>query len=95
MKVSISDLQELSQRLLLHIEQSGHEFVEIPVDYYWDVSEDSRYNPLKEPKNLNLGQIEDDWSELQKIIQGKNEPIGYALVWLAAILRAIGEEVVS
>ena len=95
MRLNTSDLRVLSDRLLSHLEQNGHSVVEVSIDYYWNIPEEQRYNPAEEPTELDIGQLEDDWLELQKIAQGENEPIGYALVWLAAILQAIGETQVS
>jgi hypothetical protein len=42
-----------------------------------------------------LGQLSDDWGELKRITDGDAEPIGYALVWLAAIRRRVGEKAVG
>ncbi|MCP4347870.1 MAG: hypothetical protein GY795_20395 [Desulfobacterales bacterium] len=54
------------------------------------------YDPCNEPNpsDCTLGQLSDDWSNLQKILNSENEPTGYALVWLASIMRTVGEEVV-
>jgi hypothetical protein len=69
----------------------GYNEIEIPVDYYWNVPQGVRYDPHKEPQNLDLGQLTDDWQELQKVLQGDREPFAFDLVWMSTILRAIGE----
>lgn len=84
-------LDPISAQLFSQLEQRELGWVEIPFDYYWDISKDERYEPYEKPKHFDLGQLSDDWGELQKISQGENEPITYALVWLSSILRAIGE----
>ena len=93
MKVSVSELRNMSERLFDHLESGGNSQLEIPQDYYWYVPTKERYQPYVEPKGLTLGQLSDDWAELQKIIRGESEPIDYALVWLSTILRVIGEKV--
>lgn len=95
MRVNISDLRRVSEKLFSHLEQNGHSSVEISADYYWIIPEERRYDPYNEPTDFSLGQLTDDWSRLQKIAEEENEPIGYALVWLASILQAIGEDIVS
>jgi hypothetical protein len=95
MQVKISDLRALIEQLLSHLEENGHSCVELSGDYYWDIPREYRYDPHKEPKDLNLGQLTDDWTELLKISEGKSEPLGYALVWLSSILRVVGEEIVD
>ena len=95
MRVNISDLRTVSEKLFSHFEQNGHSSVEIPNDYYWIIPEVRRYDPVNEPADFSLGQLTEDWSRLQKIAEGENDPIGYGLVWLASILQAIGENNVS
>lgn len=93
MRINVSELRAISAQLFSHLEESGRDSVEIPSDYYWDISKENRYNPYEEPTNFDLGQLTDDWAELQKIALGEKEPIGYALVWFSTVLRAVGEDV--
>lgn len=92
MQIATSELRQAVTRLLDHLDCAGQAVLTLDKDYYWSVPPDQRYDPHKRPTELTLGQLSDDWSELKKIITGQSEPIGYALVWLSAILRAIGEE---
>jgi hypothetical protein len=95
MKINVSDLRSLVNQVLSHIENEGHDSVEVTVDYYWDIPKNLRYDAYQKPEDLTIGQLTDDWMELQKIVRGENDPIGYSLVWLSSILRAIGEETVK
>lgn len=94
MNIDVSQLRAVTEKLLAHVE-SKRTSVEIDVDYYWDIPKDARYDPAVEPKELTLGQLSDDWDELGRIAGGQAEPLGYALVWLAAVMRAVGETVVE
>jgi hypothetical protein len=91
MKVKTADLRRAADVLWDHLEDTGHSEIEIDVDYYWDVPEGQRYDPYTEPVRLDLGQLSDDWKELTNVLERSSEPVNYALVWLAAILRRIGE----
>ena len=95
MQISAGDLRHVVNKLLDHLEDTGHDVLVINKDYYWVISAIQRYDPYKEPTDFTLGQLSDDWSELEKTIRGECAPVGYALVWLSAILRAIGEENVA
>lgn len=95
MHVSLEQLQNVSDRLFSHLRAQGIKSVEIAQDYYWDIPKPERYDPYHQPTNLNLGQLTDDWDELLKIVGCQKEPVGYALVWLASVLRAVGEHVVG
>lgn len=95
MLVKLSDLRTLSNLILTHLEQKGLKSIELTDDYYWDLPKEKLYDPYQDPCDFEMGQLSDDWSDLLKILEGKNEPIGYGLVWLSSILRAIGEQVVD
>ncbi len=94
MIINISDLRKITNLLLTRLEEEGHTSVEISQDYYWDIAKEKRFNPYEEPKELTLGQLTDDWNEINNILKKQNPPISYALVWVAAILRVIGEETI-
>lgn len=91
MKVSTNELHRATALLLRHLEHSGQKEFEISEDYYWNISPAARYDPYNEPKEITVGQLSDDWSEVKHILEGQREPLGYALVWLAAVLRRVGE----
>lgn len=95
MHIAIADVRRTCELLLSHLEQSGRGSVELINDFYWNVPQEQRYLPYEEPKALDVGQLSDDWAELQAILGGQREPLGYALVWLSSILRAIGEETIA
>lgn len=95
MEIKVSDLWKISERLFRHLEEAGISSVEINADYYWNISADQVYDPYKEPDQLDMGQLSDDWSDLEKILSNEMEPISYNMVDLSAILRAIGEKLVT
>jgi hypothetical protein len=95
MHVPVAELRKACELLLTHLEQSGAGSVELTSDFYWNVPPDQRYQPYEEPASLDLGQLTHDWAEVQAIVRGEKEPLGYALVWLSSILRAVGEKTVG
>lgn len=94
MEIKLSELRQLSEKLFAHLEENGFSTIEITSDFYWNIPEETRYDRYEEPKEFTMGQLSDDWNELQKILRGDRESLGYALVWYSAILKAIGEKVV-
>jgi len=95
MHITIADLRQIADLLLAHLEQSGRDTVEIDKDYYWSVLPERRYDPYNQPVEFSMGQLTDDWAELQAMLKGQKQPLGYGLVWLAAIMQAVGEECVE
>jgi hypothetical protein len=94
MKIPISELRRINLQLLDHLENCGHSLIEVDVDFYWTIKKEELYDPYKKPEALGLGQLYDEYEFLKNIIEGKSEPTAYALVWLSAVLRYIGEKIV-
>jgi len=92
MKVSVAELRAIADCLFAHLEETGRLEIEIIEDYYWMISQEEVYDPGKDPADITVGQLTDDWSELRAILEGERPPIGHGLVWLAAILRIVGEK---
>jgi len=95
MKVSTEAMQRAALMLLRHLDESGQKEFEIAEDFYWDVPADKRYDPYSEPTQLTVGQLSDDWTEIERITSGEREPLAYALVWLSSVLRRVGEKAVG
>ncbi len=70
MQVSTSDLRALTEQLISHLEKKGYHSIEVSSDYYWNIAQESRYDPYQEPLELDLGQLTDDWAELQNTYSG-------------------------
>lgn len=95
MNLSLVDLRTLTQKLLDYLEEQGHESLDLPQEYYWHIPKEAKYDQPVAPasEDLSLGQLSFDWENLRSLLEGKNDPVGYDLVWLAAILRALGETI--
>lgn len=94
MNIDVSELRIIIGKLFSHLENNGFDSVEITEDYYWNIPEEQKYNVLKNPSELDVGQLTDDWEFLRKIGEDDDHTIAYAFVWLGKILQAIGEKVV-
>lgn len=96
MNVKVSELREIADRLFTHLEETERREFEIFEDYYWDISKEDLYDPMKDPnpEDFGVGQLSHDWERLSGILAGNDPPLGYALVWLSAILKIVGEKTV-
>lgn len=91
MQIELKELHLVCEKLLLYLEAQGVEQLHLPVDYYWNIPKKEVYDPYKKPSTLDIGQLTDDWQELRKMLTSEDQPLAYHFVWLAAILRALGE----
>lgn len=92
MRVTTSELRKALEVLLGHLESTSQSEFEVQEDFYWAVPAKACYDAYEQPTELTIGQLSDDWSHLQAIGEGKEEPLGYALVWASSVIRAIGEK---
>jgi hypothetical protein len=96
MRLELAKLREAAELLFDHLKEQGYDVVEVPQDYYWDVIAPERYDPYNKPvTELGLGQLTDDWQEIEKVLRKENDPLGSDLVRLSALLRAVGEQVLG
>jgi hypothetical protein len=91
MLVDVKTLEKAMLAIFDHLKKQGISSVNFDSDFYWDIEKEQRYEPYQDPSGMNLGQLSDDWTEIQKIASGEKEPIGYALVWIASLYRYVGE----
>jgi hypothetical protein len=90
MKIQVDTVRQAVNLLLdLVIEMQGNS-VEIPNDFYWFIPSDCLHETVK-PERLTLGSLKDDWQEIEKVVEDPDDSVEYALVWCAAILRALGD----
>lgn len=94
MKIDTKTLRLACNRLFDHLEELGIVSIDIGEDYYWNISEECLYTMASQPKDFTVGQLTDDWLEIRAIADGERDAVSFGFVWLAAILRAIGEKVV-
>lgn len=94
MRVTTTELRVATLALLDHLEATGQTEFEIDEDYYWSVPQTLAYDPTETPASgeLTLGQLSHDRDEVLALVDGSKPPFSYALVWLSAILRRVGEQ---
>ncbi len=93
MEIRVADLKRLTNDLLERLERGGVTRVELSADYYWDVPFKLRYDRYDEPTEHEMGQLSEDLTFINEILDGTRPPVNFALVWVASLLRYIGETV--
>ena len=94
--IDIPRLKVITIALLDHLTEIEGDTVDLSGDYYWRITDDVWQDVLQdpEPDSFVIGQLSDDWDTLKKMTADEDDILTYGLVWLSAILRAIGESVV-
>ncbi len=93
MRVDVPSLRLAANTLFDHLDEIGVESVSLDGDFYWQIDEKELYDPTRKPTAFTLGQLSSDRDEIANIVAGK-PVISYKFVWLASLLRAVGETIV-
>ena len=92
--VPVSLLRATAQSLLDHLEEVQGDTVSLTHDFFWAIPQEQLYDPYVSPSDLTLGQLTESIANLQRIADDTDLEVSYALVWLADVLRAVGQSVV-
>ncbi len=95
MIIKVSQLRHVTIRLFDHLEEQGVTSIDISQDHYWNITSGQKYDSYSDPSEFTIGQLTHDWQELMKLLKSESEPLTYNFVWLAAILRAAGENLIT
>ncbi|GLY12520.1 hypothetical protein [Bacillus badius] len=87
MDINAEHLIKLCQLLMESIQKSGLEQVPLDSDYYWAVSDDDIENLDKEVPELVVGSLYDDWTSLQKVMEGASPLTSIDIERVAAVLN--------
>ncbi|MFJ5634352.1 hypothetical protein ACIQF5_17130 [Streptomyces goshikiensis] len=92
-EITLDGLRRAFEVALQHIEVSVGETVALERDYFWSVPGDELYDVLNEPRTITIGQLSESWQHLEDLLAEPDRVVGHHLVWLADVLRAIGQDV--
>ncbi|MFI9227728.1 hypothetical protein [Streptomyces rimosus] len=62
---------------------------------FWSIPSNEAYEAYSEPQELTIGMISESWDRLEDMLSDPDRVVGYGFVWLAEVLRAIGDETTS
>ncbi len=94
LKITLEEVRQIALLLLKHVEETAGATVELDKDMFWSVPSPELYDVYATPE-LTVGQLSESWASLQAMDSGEGPSVSYGLVWLADVLRAIGQELVA
>lgn len=95
LQIPLDQLRHAFELALRQVEASAGNAVTLERDYFWSVPGDELYDVLSEPSALTIGQLSESWQHLEALLADEGRAVGYHLVWLADVIRAIGQNTVS
>ena len=94
-RVSVDQLRRAFEILLANVSKDVGTDLPVSRDYFWSIPAPQRYDAYTEPVELTIGQVSESWANLQAMLEDESQALGYGLVWLADVLRALGDEAVG
>lgn len=91
-KIQKEDLKKIILILMNKLEISAEDSFVLDEDLYWNILDEELYDPYKDPKNLTMGSLADDWAFSQNLVEGNRGMIDYDLVKIAAILKFLAKK---
>ncbi|MFF2996991.1 hypothetical protein ACFVTC_20910 [Streptomyces sp. NPDC057950] len=92
-QIPIDQLRRALDVALRHIEASAGPTVTLKEDLFRSVPVDELYDVGREPQDLTIGQLSVSWQHLEDLLARQDQAVGYHLLWLANVIRAIGQDV--
>jgi hypothetical protein len=91
--IDVDLLERASALLIRHLKEQAGAEVLLDHDYYWSVPATQVYDVYQAPKDLTIGQITECMEWLGAVVEDPERALVYHLVWLADVLRAVGETI--
>jgi hypothetical protein len=91
MDIDIARLRAMIDAVFDHLVAAHGPTIRLPNDYYWHVGHDEQYDMTRQPAADLIGQISEDWRFLESMVADGDHMLSYGLVWIASVMRAIGE----
>ncbi|MDF6066846.1 MULTISPECIES: hypothetical protein [Streptomyces] len=93
-QIPLDQLRRAFELALQHVEASTGNAVTLEHDYFWSTPGDELYDVPNEPSTLTIGQLSESWQHLEDLLAHEDRAVGYHLIWLADVIRAIGHSTV-
>lgn len=85
--------EDLKRILILgdKLEASNNNGFLFEKDLYWSIPDEKLYDVYKEPVDLTIGSLVEDWKFLQKILRNEREAVVHDFNKISNILRLVGQ----
>ena len=95
LRIPVAELRRAALVALDHLESKVGASVTLDREFFWSIPGDAAYDLDSEPSELTVGQLSESWQHLADLLGDESQALSYHLVWLAEVLRAIGQDVVG
>ena len=94
-KIKLKDLVKALKKIVKYSKSIGIKEVSLKEDYYWYIESEEKYDVESNPKNLTLGQLHDEYTDINLINSGESEAITNNFSELGAILDYLGRRLLT
>jgi len=94
-EIQKEDLKKLLFLLIDKLENSSNNKFSLEKDLYWNIPDEELYDVYKDPKDLTIGSLVEDWEFLQKNLIKERGVIGYDFNKISNILKSIEHSLIN
>jgi hypothetical protein len=93
MNIQLEHLAVILSKIVDFYRAVGYKQIELGKDFYWNIPSESLYDVYTTPdtSDFTIGQLFADWDELHKLLDSNPDITTHHIIWLANILRYIGD----
>ena len=92
--VRIADLQAAVELVLGYVADVHGTEIHLERDYFWSIPPEQLYNVYSEPDSFTIGQLSECNTHITGIARDGGPINAFALVWVAEVLRGVGQALV-
>ncbi|MFC1894872.1 hypothetical protein ACFLYH_02890 [Candidatus Dependentiae bacterium] len=93
MKINMTDLRVLCQKILTQTENTIGNNIEVNFDYYWNVIYEEKYDFDSDSPKIVTGSFVDDWNSLKKNINTGSKFSIVDFDRLGNVIRILGDSI--
>ncbi|MGG5207305.1 hypothetical protein ACQWU4_00055 [Chryseobacterium sp. MIQD13] len=89
-EIQKEDIKKILSILMDKLDASDDKII-LHKDLYWNIPDEELYDVYKDPINLTIGSLEEDWELLQKILKNEREAVGHDFSKISNLFRFIAQ----
>ena len=90
--MSVEVLKKAFDNICHYMNEQNISSIELDRDYYWEIDCNQRYDMDRVPAVSDVGQLFDDWNEIERMAKDEDGIVSYDIIWFASVCRFIGEK---
>lgn len=94
-QIDIASFRNAFLNISDYLDEEGITTIDLDHDYYWAIDFDELFNVYETPSDLTIGQLYDDWEQIERLSKDVKDITPFDLIWFASVCRYVGERLMQ